>query len=166
MASDNLARSYLRTLKSLTTKPIIGYGDDDIFLSNFGVMTERDGSLSINETKFREFFSAKPDSFAALMDSRVTATSSLVKPQLTGTAWEPGKFQFNIDPDNTADIRQLLPTAEATTTELNLSNGRYLATAGAARGLSLTLLGGGQDNNIYIGKSLLEIVREFEKFGR
>ena len=161
LASDNLARSYLRTLKSLTTKPIIGYGDDDIFLSNFGVMTERDGSLAINETKFREFFSAKPDSFAALMDSRVTATSSLVKPQLTGTAWEPGKFQFNIDPDNTADIRQLLPTAEATTTELNLSNGRYLATAGAARGLSLTLLGGGQDTNIYIGKSLLEIVREF-----
>ena len=45
LASDNLAKSYLRTLKNLTIKPIIGYGDEDVFLSNFGVMTERDGSL-------------------------------------------------------------------------------------------------------------------------
>ena len=59
-----------------------------------------------------------------------------------------GKFQFNIDPDNTADIRQLLPTAEATTTELNLSNGRYLATAGAARGLSYPFRRR-SDTNIY-----------------
>ena len=36
LADDSLAKSYLRTLKSMTTKPIIGYGDNDIFLSNFG----------------------------------------------------------------------------------------------------------------------------------
>ena len=63
----------------MTTKPIIGYGDSDLFLSNFGVMTERDGSLTINETKFNEFFNANPDSFSAVMNSRVTANSNLVK---------------------------------------------------------------------------------------
>ena len=56
LADDNLAKSYLRTLKSLTTKPIIGYGDNDTFLSDFGVMTERNGSLAVDETKFNAFF--------------------------------------------------------------------------------------------------------------
>ena len=45
LANDNLAKAYLRTLKSMTTKEIKGYGDSDLFLSNFGVMTERDGSV-------------------------------------------------------------------------------------------------------------------------
>ena len=66
-----------------------------------------------------------------------------------------------MDPDNTADIKKLLPTAETATTELNLANGKYLATAGGARGLAVTLLGGGQDTNIYIGKSLLDMIRDF-----
>ena len=162
LADDNLAKSYLRTLKSLTTKPIVGYGDSDTFLSNFGVMTERDGSLTVDETRFNKFFAANPDSFSAVMNSRVVADSSLVKPELSGTAWEPGKFEFNIDPDNTADIRKVLPTpAETATTELSLSNGRYLSTSGGARGLAVTLLGGGQDTNIFIGKSLLDMVRDF-----
>ena len=162
LADDNLAKSYLRTLKSLTTKPIVGYGDNDTFLSNFGVMTERNGSLTVDETKFNAFFSANPDSFSAVMNSRVVAESSLVKPELSGTAYQPGKFQFNVDPDNTADITKILPTpAETTATELSLANGRYLATAGSARGLAVTLLGGGQDTNIFIGKSLLEMVRDF-----
>ena len=161
LANDNLAKAYLRTLKSMTTKPIIGYGDTDLFLSNFGVMTERDGSLSINETKFNEFFNANPDSFSAVMNSRVTANSNLVKPELSGSAWQPGKFQFNVDPDNTADIRKLLPNADNNATEMTSSNGGFLATSSDARGLAVTLLGGGEDTNIYIGKSLLDMIRDF-----
>jgi len=161
LANDNLAKAYLRTLKSMTTREIIGYGDSDLFLSNFGVMTERDGSLSINETKFNEFFNENPDAFSAIMNSRVTATSNLVKPELSGTAWEAGKYQFNIDPDDTADVTKLLPIPEATPTEMTLSNGKYLSTDGGARGLAVTLLGGGQDTDIYIGKSLLDMIRDF-----
>ena len=161
LANDNLAKAYLRTLKSMTTKPIIGYGDSDLFLSNFGVMTERDGSLTINEIKFNEFFNANPDSFSAVMNSRVTANSNLVKPELSGSAWQPGKFQFNVDPDNTADIKKLLPTADTNATEMTLSNSKFLATASDARGLAVTLLGGGEDTNIYIGKSLLDMIRDF-----
>ena len=162
LADDNLAKSYLRKLKSLTTEPIKGYSDDDIFLSNFGVMTERDGSLTIDETKFNQFFSANPDAFSAVMNSRATASSSLVKPSISGSFWEPGKFEFNIDADDTADIRQILPTAEASATDFNLtSDGTYLASAGNARGLAVTLLGEGEDTNIYLGKSLLDIIREF-----
>lgn len=161
LADDNLAKSYLRTMKSMTTKPIVGYGDTDLFLSNFGVMTERDGSLTVNETKFNQFFTANPDAFSSIMNSRAIAGSNLVKPELAGTAWEPGKFSLNVDPDNTADIRKILPTPETATTELSFANGKYLSTAAGARGLSLTLLGGGQDTDIYLGKSLLDMIRDF-----
>ena len=111
--------------------------------------------------KFNEFFNANPDSFSAVMNSRVTANSNLVKPELSGSAWQPGKFQFNVDPDNTADIKKLLPTEDTTTTEMTSSNGKFLATASDARGLAVTLLGGGEDTNIYIGKSLLDMIRDF-----
>ena len=55
LAGDPLIKSYLNTLKSMTTKPIPGFQADDIFMSNFGVMTERDGTLSINELTFNAF---------------------------------------------------------------------------------------------------------------
>ena len=41
------------------------------------------------------------------------------------------------------------------------TDGTYLASAGNARGLAVTLLGEGEDTNIYLGKSLLDIIREF-----
>ena len=84
LAGDPLMRSYLNTLKSMTVKPIKGFQSDPVYLSNFGVMTERDGSLSINATRFEEFFTAKPDAFAALLDSRAITDSNLVQAELSG----------------------------------------------------------------------------------
>ena len=87
LAGDPLMRSYLNTLKSMTVKPIKGFQSDPVYLSNFGVMTERDGTLSINATRFEEFFNAKPDAFAALLDSRAITDSNLVQAELTGNLW-------------------------------------------------------------------------------
>lgn len=157
LAGDPLMRSYLNTLKSMTVKPIPGFQADDVFLSNFGVMTERDGTLSINDTRFEEFFEANPDAFAALMDSRAITDSNLVQAELTGTLWEAGTYLYNNTSNELANASGTPPSYEA----MNFEGGKYKITTGGARGLALTLLGNGEDATVYIGKSLLQTLTEF-----
>ena len=152
LAGDPLIKSYLNTLKSMTTKPIPGFQADDIFMSNFGVMTERDGTLSINELTFNAFFEANPDAFSAMMNTRAVTDSNLVQAEITGTLWQAGNYNFNINPDTTADL-----DGDA----MSLEGGKYKITTGDARGLALTLLGNGEDTTVRIGKSLLDILKDF-----
>lgn len=163
LASDNLVKSYLRELKNLTIKPLSGYGDEDVYLSNYGVMTERDGSLTVDNTKFEQFFEANPDAFAAVMDSRATASSSLVKPSISGDDWEAGRYSFDLTSATTATLQRELPVvdAETTATAMTFANEEYSIATGGADGLAVTLLGDGEDADIYLGKSLLEILREY-----
>ena len=163
LAGDPLMRSYLNTLKSMTVKPIKGFQSEPVYLSNFGVMTERDGTLSINATRFEEFFNAKPDAFAALLDSRAITDSNLVQAELTGNLWEPGVYTYTNATHNLLDPAPEPPPADQTRLDrpMSLENGKYKITAGGARGLALTLLGNGEDAQVFIGKSLLQTLTEF-----
>jgi len=95
LAGDTLVRAYRNKLRLITTTPITGYGDDDIYLSNFGVMTNRDGTLSLDKAKFKTYFASKPEQFAALTTSNVTTSSLSVAAEMTGSSWQPGTYQFN-----------------------------------------------------------------------
>ena len=163
LAGDPLMRSYLNTLKSMTVKPIKGFQSEPVYLSNFGVMTERDGTLSINATRFEEFFTAKPDAFAALLDSRAITDSNLVQAELTGNLWEPGVYTYTNATHNLLDPAPEPPPADQTRLDrpMSLENGKYKITSGGARGLALTLLGNGEDAQVFIGKSLLQTLTEF-----
>ena len=95
LAGDTLVRAYRNKLRLITTTPITGYGDDDIYLSNFGVMTNRDGTLSLDKAKFKTYFASKPEQFAALTTSNVTTSSLSVAAEMTGSSWQPGTYQFS-----------------------------------------------------------------------
>ena len=94
LAGDTLIRSFRNRLRLMTTTPIVGFGADSIYLSNFGVMTNRDGTLSLNETKFKSYFASNPTEFAALSKSHVTSTNVAVEAEMTGSEWSPGTYGF------------------------------------------------------------------------
>ena len=74
---DHFIRFTENKIKNSST-PIAGYADDEIYLSNFGVVTELDGTLSIDETRFTEYFSENPSHFAAITTSMIrTVTPAL-----------------------------------------------------------------------------------------
>ena len=52
LVGDVAANQIIRELNSLTTREIVGYSADSYYLSNLGVYTERDGSISLNSEKF------------------------------------------------------------------------------------------------------------------
>ena len=127
LAGDPLIKSYLNTLKSMTTKPIPGFQADDIFMSNWRD-DRRDGTLSINELTFNAFFEANPDAFSAMMNTRAVTDSNLVQAEISGTLWQAGNYNFNINPDTTADL-----DGDA----MSLEGGKYKITTGDARGQPL-----------------------------
>jgi flagellar hook-associated protein 2 len=163
LADDTLVKGYLRSFKRMTTTPLPGFQDQTLYLSNFGVMTELDGSVSINETKFEEFFTANPDAFSAITNTRAVSDSNLVQAELSGNLWKTGTYEFDKLTSTTAQLYKLdengarIDAGHAMTFE----GGKFKITGGDARGLALTMLGNGEDAKIFIGKSLMQTIQEF-----
>jgi flagellar hook-associated protein 2 len=163
LADDNLVKGYLRSFKRMTTTPIPGFQDQTLYLSNFGVMTELDGSISINEDKFNEFFEANPDAFSAVTNTRAISDSNLVQAELSGSLWKTGTYEFDKTGPTTAKLYKLDENNARVDTgdDMVFEGGKFKITSGDARGLALTMLGDGEDANIFIGKSLMQTLQEF-----
>ena len=163
LADDNLIKGYLRSFKRMTTTPIPGFQGETLYLSNFGVMTELDGSISINETKFKEFFEANPDAFSAISNTRAVSDSNLVQAEISGTLWKTGIYEFDKTGPTSAKLYKLDENNARIDAgdDMVFEGGKFKITSGDARGLALTMLGDGEDANIYIGKSLMQTLQEF-----
>ena len=154
LAGDPLASYLLKQLTSLTTQAIEGYADESIYLTNFGVLTELDGTLSIDEDKFKSYFSENPTYFAAITTSRVVSDSSLVSGSMLGTDYTPGKYSFAIDSSTSAG-------AIDTDIPLINSGSTYYSSGGILAGLFLSTETGASSANIYVGRSLSETLQIF-----
>lgn len=163
LADDNLIKGYLRSFKRMTTTPISGFQEDTLYLSNFGVMTELDGSVTINETKFNEFFDANPDAYSAITNTRAISDSNLVQAEITGNLWKTGTYEFDKNGPTSAQLYKLDESGNriGTGDAMVFEGGKFKITSGDARGLALTMLGNGEDAKIFIGKSLMQTIQEF-----
>ena len=94
-------------------------------------MTELDGSLSIDEDKFKSYFSENPTYFAAITTSRVVSDSSLVSGSMLGSDYTPGKYSFAIDSSTGAGTID-------TDIELINSGSTYYSSGGILAGLFLS----------------------------
>ena len=152
LAGDAYVMLLRRQLRSYTTKPITGFGDNDVYLTDFGVTTNLDGSLSLDKAKFQKTFAANPDAFAAMTTSRITTGSELVNASVAGTYPKEGVYNFDIDADSTATLNG---------TEMTVSGSDYTVSKHDAGGLKLTITSGGTDTKVYVGKSLFETLNTF-----
>ena len=152
LAGDAYVMMLRRQLRNYTTTPITGFGDNNVYLTDFGVTTNLDGSLSLDKTKFQKTFVANPDAFAAMTTSRITSGSELVAASVAGTYPKEGVYTFDIDSDNTATLNG---------TEMTVSGSDYTVSNHDAGGLKLTITSGGTDTKVYVGKSLFETLNTF-----
>lgn len=152
LAGDPLVRALQRQLKGYTTTAIPGFQDDPVYLTQFGVKTQRDGSLTLDMEEFEAAFEANPDGFAAITNSRITSSSGLVTPSVIGTEPAAGVYAFDLADDGSATLNEDAMTS---------SNGRYSISDTDAGGLTLTIAHGGADASIYVGTSLLDTLSSF-----
>jgi len=160
LRGDTLIRSYVNRLKAITTTPISNYKDDPIFLSSFGVMTELDGSLSIDTIKFTEYFQSNPTDFSALTQSRVTTGSNLVKASATGSLYKAGTYDLTFESD---DDRATFTGATLDGVAMVFEGNVFKGDSANTLGIDIEPSIGAPDTRLFIGNSLIEMLRQFSK---
>jgi flagellar hook-associated protein 2 len=78
LASDSSARSTINRMRSLIGGAVPGLESGFTALTNVGIRTERDGSLSISESDFTAAFKDNFDSIGSLFASKTTSANSAV----------------------------------------------------------------------------------------
>ena len=160
LAGDIAATSLQSQLKSVLQSAITGFGSDDVYLSDFGVTTNTDGSLSLDETTFLEQFQDDPSSLDALFKSGFTSSSTLVKPEAFGSLTPtPGGYDFTYSSSSNAVVM-----GSTTLTKGTNSNGDYYwySSSGDTQGTLVTISGSGASSGtIYYGSSLADLLSDF-----
>ena len=154
LAGDPYVMLLRRQLRNYTTTPVSGFADSSIYLTDFGVTTNQDGSLSLDSAKFQKAYLANPDAFTAMTTSRITTGSELVTATVAGTYPKEGVYSFDIASDNSATLNG---------SAMTVSGSNYTISSHDAGGLKLTITSGGADTSIYVGKSLFESLEEFSQ---
>jgi flagellar hook-associated protein 2 len=160
LRGDTLIRSYVNRLKAITTTPISNYKDDPIFLSNFGVMTELDGSLSIDTIKFAEYFKSNPADFDAVMKNRVSSGNPLVQATGTGSLYKPGTYDLSL---TSSGIPASFTGANLDGVAMILESGIFKGDSSNTLGINIVPSTGATDTKIYVGQSLISSLRAFSK---
>ena len=154
LARDVVISGIQREIRSLVTSGLPGYEDRPRYISELGVKTERDGSLSISEADFKKAFQREPMLFDVMMNSigrsdnpsvRVYNDSDVLKPK--GGIYD---FVAGANGEN------------ATINGSSISGGaieggkyRYAGVSGDIAGLKLESTGLVTSARVYFGESLL-----------
>ncbi len=153
---DHFIRYTESKIKNLTSTAIKGYDDEDIYLSNFGVVTNLDGTLTIDETRFREYFEANPEHFAAVTTSMVRTGDAGVTGSAPTDLFTPGVYAFSLPAATLTD-------SDGTTVTMSTGTNRYgyaEKTIGAT-GLLLDTDKATVDTSVYMGRSIMQTLSKY-----
>ena len=132
---------------------------DSIYLSDLGVRTERDGTLSLDVTQFERAFAANPDIVETVLRDKASANVSGVTIDSTaGLSGTGGVLQFLRDPlTNEATI------GRTTVSGVVQDDGRvsYNLTTGLFAGLTITVEPDVSNAEITIGNALSNKLTEW-----
>jgi flagellar hook-associated protein 2 len=92
LAHNPAARDIVNQLSGLTTEPIIGYDAKVHTLSELGVSTNQDGSLSIDSATFASVLQSNPGAVEAVLGSKRSVADSQLSVQATSRATVPGVY--------------------------------------------------------------------------
>ena len=151
LAGDPLVRSLLNQISELTNEAIVGFDAEPKYLANYGILTNRDGSLSLDSETFTQNYESSPASFNAILSSRVTSDSSLVSGTISGKNFVPGNYAFVINGNN----------ATIDGNSMTFADNEYSISTGNTAGLILKTEGSGANTTIRIGQSLLDKLDSF-----
>ena len=155
---DHFIRYTENKIKNLTSTAIAGYDDDEIYLSSFGVVTELDGTLSIDETRFREYFDSNPKHFAAVTTSMIRTGDAGVTGSAPTDLFTPGVYGFAL-----SGGAATLTNSSGTTENMSAGTNRY-GYAGntiGATGLLLDTSKASANTNVYMGRSIMQTLSKY-----
>ena len=159
LARDITVQSIQRSLRSIITSELPGYGDKGRYLSELGVKTMRDGSISLSEDDFNRAFEEEPILFDVVVNSIASSNNSLVSASQSSSVLIPtaGAYDFNVSDDGSATLGGVSLSA----TTLADGTKQYLSISGDTKGLKLTVSGSVSSATVYYGQSLADKLASF-----
>ena len=127
LADDPVIKNIKNEIESISSTALSGFGANNVYVSNLGVRTERDGTLSMNTTVLKQELKNNPGSLDAIFNSMYSSSSSLLsvsggtsKPPVAGsysfamTAYVSGSFTGLISSDTSPQVASSNNTIQVT----------------------------------------------------
>lgn len=158
LVSDPAVAALKRNFAALTTTPLEGFGDTPVYLSNLGVRTERDGSLSLDSEVFQAAFAQDPTQYRAVFQSFNQTSAEGVTVALSSFASPPaGAFAFSYTGDGAATLN-----GEALIARQVSGVNEFYRLTGDFAGVTLRVTEAAPFNaTVYFGQSLIDRIRDF-----
>ena len=159
LSRDITVQSIQRNLRSMITSELPGFGENGRYMSELGVKTMRDGSISLSEDDFNKAFEKEPILFDVIVNSMATSDNALVSVSQSSSVLIPkaGSYNFVSSDDGTATLGGVSLSGST------LADGtkQYISTTGDTRGLKLTVSGDVSSATVYYGQSLADRLVSF-----
>ncbi len=159
LSRDITVQSIQRNLRSMITSELPGYGENGRYLSELGVKTMRDGSISLSEADFNKAFEKEPILFDVIVNSMATSDNALVTASHTSSVLIPkaGSYNFVANDDGSATLDGVSLTGST------LADGtmQYISTTGDTKGLRLSVSGTVSSATVFYGQSLSDKLTSF-----
>ncbi|MGA1179937.1 MAG: flagellar filament capping protein FliD [Marivivens sp.] len=158
LAADPAVMSLSRSFAALTTTPLEGFGADPVYLSNLGVRTERDGTLSVDSDTFQAAMARDPAQYRAVFQSLDRVSASGFALDVAGYATPPaGAYNFVVDANGLATLN-----GEAMIARTVDGVSEFYKLTGDFGGVTLRVSDPFPTSaTVYFGNSLLDRVRDF-----
>ncbi len=127
LSSDPIIKSLKKKLETFTTTALVGFGVNGIYLSNLGVRTNKDNTLTLNTSVLKNELKDNPSSLDTIFNSMYSASSSLLsvsggnnKAPTAGsytfamTAYVAGAVTGLVDTDTTPEVTSSNNTIQLT----------------------------------------------------
>ena len=159
LAGDASISAIKRELSSITTAPLNGFGDNPVYLSEVGVQTSRDGSLSLDETQLETILINNPEKLDAIYNSLNAIELDTLEVSFSSNATPPeGVHSFAYDAaSDTATLNEI-----SLSSRINSAGDReFYKIGGTFNGLVINAgthvqADGDLSSKVYVGQSLVD----------
>ena len=160
LARDLTMQSIQRSLRSIITSELPGFGENSRYFSELGVKTMRDGSISLDEDDFNTAFENEPLLFDIAVNSLATSDNALVKVSHISSVLIPTAGSYNFVQGENGDDSTLNGVALS---EATLADGtkQYTSISGDTKGLKLTVNGSISSATVFYGQSLADKLSDY-----
>ena len=157
--NDPVAAAVVKRLRSLTNGALTGFGTSSLYLSNLGVRTNLDGTLTLTKSSFENALATDATTFDAIFNSTATSDSDFLSVTKSASAdITPGTYAWTFN--SSSSVATLGGTTLTNSTDSD-GNTVYGPTSGDLLGVSVTPSQNVATANIFIGKSLIDTLSDY-----
>jgi flagellar hook-associated protein 2 len=158
LAGDLAAQDLQEQIRALVATPIQGHGDNEIFLTDLGIATQRDGSFRFDTALFERAFDADPTRFDAIFTDTLRSQTEGIS--ISGKPSGDKDFGVFAFARPAGSLFATVDGSAAIGESLGDGTTRYVPLRGALAGTEIIATDGITSGSLQFGKSFLTLLQD------